>query len=97
MGFRGLKIKINHQFRAFRYGLFNARRIFKFMKSTEKEGPSEKSATSDVPTITVFEAEKMLTAGNFVILDVRGTSDYEKVHIWNSIHIEFTEILENLE
>lgn len=88
---------MNHQFRAIRYGLFNVKGIVRFMKATGKEESSEKSITGQIPTITVFEAEKMLETGNFVIIDVRGRGDFENVHIWDSIHIEFKKVMENLD
>lgn len=66
------------------------------MKTTNEEYEIEDTPMKPVPTITVFEAEKMLAAGKFVILDVRGFGDYEIMHIGGSIHIEFTEVFENL-
>ena len=95
--FKTFRIKLKHTLRAYRYGLFNARKIFRFMKNEGNVDKSELIPISEVPVITVNEAEKMLKSENFVILDVRSKGDFENVHIWDSIHIEFTDVLDNLD
>lgn len=92
-----MRIKLKHTFRAYRYGLFNARKIYRFMKKEGNVDKSEITPISEVPVITVNEAEKMMKSGDFIILDVRSKGDYEDVHIWDSIHIEFTDVLDNLD
>jgi rhodanese-related sulfurtransferase len=92
-----VRIKLKHTLRAYRYGLFNARKIFRFMKKEGNKNRTEMIPISEVPVITVNEAEKMMKSGDFIILDVRAKGDYENVHIWDSVHIEFTKVLDNLE
>lgn len=75
MSIKKLKIHLGHRFRAYRFGLFNAKRIYRFMKTTENQIETEIASTQNVPTITVFKAQEMLEGGNFLIQDVRSTGD----------------------
>lgn len=66
------------------------------MLTTRSKSKEEDSSPDTIPTLSVFEAFEKWEQGDYVVLDVRGSGDYESVHVEGSIHIEFTEVMANL-
>ena len=86
------KGKVKNSFKAYKYGLFNFRKLIKFMKIVP-----DAETLKHTPQMTVFEAKELLDKGELVILDVRGKKDYDTCHIEGSILIDLFLVLDNLE
>lgn len=87
-----IKGKIKTSFNAYKFGLFNFRKLIKFMKVA----PDNASLTN-TPQMTVFEAKEQLEKNELFVLDIRGEKDYENCHIEGSIRMDLFSILENLD
>ena len=86
-----IKGKIKTSLKAYKFGLFNAKKLIKFIKVA----PDEKDLIF-TPQLTVFEAKEHLDKGELVIVDVRSIKDFENAHIDGAIHMDLFNVLDNI-
>ncbi|MCY3412798.1 MAG: rhodanese-like domain-containing protein [Candidatus Heimdallarchaeota archaeon] len=87
------KTRFKHQYRIWRYGIWNVRKIFKTMKEHPVENVQEKK----IPALSVFELKEKLDTNSIQVIDVRGGKDFKDFHIPGSIHLEFNTVMNNVD
>ena len=87
--FRG---KVKNSLNAYRHGLFNFRKLIKFMKIAPADVKED-----DVPQMDVFDVKDRLANNDLFILDIRSQKDFESAHIGGSIQMDLFTILDHLD